>query len=57
LHGSRVLIRLSIKADQLHDQAEKAKTLETASYQKQQNELYEQAVKLVNTAALANNDD
>jgi YVTN family beta-propeller protein len=52
-----VLIRLSIKADELHDQAEKAKTLETASYQKQQNELYEQAVKLVNTAAPPDNDD
>jgi hypothetical protein len=52
-----VLIRLSLKADQLHDQAEKAKTLETASYQKQQNELYEQATKLVSTAAPADNDD
>jgi YVTN family beta-propeller protein len=52
-----VLIRLSIKADQLHEQAEKTQGLETASYQKQQNELYEQAVKLVSTAVPADNDD
>jgi YVTN family beta-propeller protein len=52
-----VLIRLSIKADQLHEQAEKAKTLETASYQKQQSDLYEEAVKLTSTAAPADNDD
>ena len=52
-----VLIRLSIKADELHDQATKSKTLESAAYQKQQNELYEQAVKLVSTAAPADNDD
>ncbi len=52
-----VLIRLSLKADQLHDQAEKAKALETVSYQKQQNDLYDQAVKLVSTAASADNDD
>jgi len=52
-----VLIRLSIKADELHDQAAKNKTLESAAYQKQQNELYEQAVKLVRTAAPADNDD
>ena len=52
-----VLIRLSIKADQLHDQAEKTKALETASYEKQQNELYDQAVKLVSTAVPADNDD
>ncbi|MBZ5657923.1 MAG: hypothetical protein LAO56_21895 [Acidobacteriia bacterium] len=52
-----VLIRLSIKADELHDQATKDKTLESSVYQKQQNELYEQAVKLVGTAAPADNDD
>jgi hypothetical protein len=44
-----VLIRLSIKTDQLHEQADKTKTLETASYKKQQNYLYDQAVKLVST--------
>jgi len=52
-----VLIRMSLRADQLHDQADKAKALETFSYQKQQNELYEQAVKLVSTAVPADNDD
>jgi hypothetical protein len=52
-----VLIRLSLKADQLHDRADKAKVLETISYQKEQNELYEQAVKLVSTATPADNDD
>ncbi len=52
-----VLIRLSIKADQLHEQAEKTRALETASYEKQQNDLYDQAVKLVNTAVPADNDD
>ena len=52
-----VLIRLSIKADELHDQAAKSKTLESAAYQKQQNELIDQAEKLVNTAAPADNDD
>ncbi len=52
-----VLIRMSLRADQLHDQADKAKALETVSYQKQQNELYEQAVKLVSTAVPADNDD
>jgi hypothetical protein len=52
-----VLIRLSIKADQLHDQAEKTEALETASYEKQQNDLYDQAVKLVSTAVPADNDD
>ena len=52
-----VLTRLSLKADELHDQAAKAKQLESASYQKQQNELYEQALKLVSTAAPADNDD
>jgi len=52
-----VLIRLSIKADELHDQATKSQTLESAAYQKQQKELYEQAVKLVSSAAPADNDD
>lgn len=52
-----VLIRLSIKADELHDQATKDGTLESAAYQKQQNELYEQAVKLVSTGTPADNDD
>jgi YVTN family beta-propeller protein len=51
------LIRMTIKADELFHQAENSKTLETASYQKQQNALYEQAVKLVNAAAPADNDD
>jgi len=40
-----VLIRLTLKADELHDQATKAKTLETVAYKKQQSDLYEQAVK------------
>src|ERR1039457_56495 len=52
-----VLIRLSIKADDLHDQAAKSKTLESAAYQKEQNELYEQAEQMVNTAGPADNDD
>lgn len=52
-----VLARLSIKADELHDQAAKSKTLESAAYQKQQNELYEQAEKLVSTTAPTDNDD
>ena len=52
-----VLIRLSLKADRLHDEAENAKTLETAGYQKQQNALYDEAVRLVNTAVAADNDD
>jgi hypothetical protein len=52
-----VLIRLSIKADELHDQAAKSKTLESAAYQKEQNELYEQAEQMVNTAGPADNDD
>ena len=52
-----VLTRLSIKADELHDQATKSNALETAAYQKQQRELYEQAEELVSTAAPADNDD
>lgn len=52
-----VLIRLSIEADQLRDQATKSETLGTAPYQKQQNDLYEQAEKLVRTAAPADSDD
>jgi len=52
-----VLARLSIEADQLHDQAAKNDTLESAAYQKQQNSLYEQAEKLVSGPALADNDD
>jgi hypothetical protein len=51
-----VLIRLSIEADQLRDQATKSETLGTAPYQKQQNDLYEQAEKLVRTAAPADDD-
>jgi hypothetical protein len=49
--------RLSIEADQLRDQATKSETLGTAPYQKQQNDLYEQAEKLVRTAAPADSDD
>ena len=52
-----VLIRLTLKADELHDQATKAKTLETVAYKKQQSDLYEQAVKLVSTAAPVDDDD
>jgi Phosphoesterase family len=52
-----VLIRLSIKADELYEQGAKSKTLESAAYQKQQNELYDEAAKLVSTAAPADNDD
>jgi YVTN family beta-propeller protein len=52
-----VLIRLSLQADQLHDQAAKTDALQTASYHTQQNALYEQAIKLVNTAAPVDNDD
>jgi hypothetical protein len=52
-----VLTRLSLQADELHQQAEKSKTLDTPAYQKQQAKLYEEAIKLVNTAALADNDD
>ncbi|MFI5248150.1 MAG: alkaline phosphatase family protein, partial [Nitrospirales bacterium] len=51
------LIRLSIKADELHDQAAKSKNLESVAYQKRQNDLYEQAAKLVSRAAPADNDD
>ena len=51
-----VLLRLSLEADQLHRRAEKAKLLEAASYQKQQNELYEEAVKLVSVAAPVDED-
>jgi len=56
-HRLGVLIRLSIKADELHDQAAKSKTLESAAYQKKQNELFDQAEKMVNTAAPADHDD
>ncbi|MBZ5664113.1 MAG: hypothetical protein LAO30_05865 [Acidobacteriia bacterium] len=52
-----VLVRLSIEADQLHDQAAKSNTLESAAYQKQQNALYDEAEKLVDTAGPADNDD
>ena len=52
-----VLARLSIEADQLHESAAKSKTLESASYQKQQNTLYDEAEKLVNTAAPDDDDD
>jgi YVTN family beta-propeller protein len=52
-----VLIRISLRADRLHEQAAKANALETVAYRKQQNDLYEEAVKLVNTAAPADNDD
>jgi len=52
-----VLIRLSIKADELHEQAAKSNMLESAAYQKQQNALYDEAEKLANTAAPEDNDD
>ena len=52
-----VLVRLSIEADQLHDQAAKSNTLESAAYQKQQNALYAEAEKLVSTGAPADDDD
>ena len=52
-----VLTRLSMQADELHQLAEKSKTLDTPAYLKQQAKLYEEAVKLVNTAAPADNDD
>lgn len=52
-----VLIRLSLMADELHDQAAKNNTLESAAYQKQQIALFDEAETLVNTAAPADNDD
>ena len=52
-----VLIRLSIKAEELYEQAAKSNTLESAAYQKQQNALYDEAEKLVDTAGPADNDD
>jgi hypothetical protein len=52
-----ILLRLSVEADQLHRRAEKSKLLETASYQKQQDELFEEAVKLVSAAAPVDDDD
>jgi YVTN family beta-propeller protein len=52
-----VLIRLSLQADELHNQAAKNKSLASAAYQKKQNALYDEAEKLVNTAAPVDNDD
>jgi YVTN family beta-propeller protein len=52
-----VLIRLSQQADDLHVAAEKSKTLESPAYRKQQQELYDAALKLVNTGAPRDSDD
>jgi YVTN family beta-propeller protein len=52
-----VLIRLSQQADDLHNAAEKSNTLDSASYKKEQKELYESAMKLVNTGAPQDSDD
>jgi len=52
-----VLIRLSQQADELHVAAEKNHRLTSRSYQNEQKELYEAAVRLVHTGAPAENDD
>jgi hypothetical protein len=51
------LIRLSIEADRVHEQAAKSKMLDSADYQQRQSALYEQAVKVVNAAAEKDSDD
>jgi hypothetical protein len=52
-----ILLRLSMEADQLHRHAERAKGLKAGAYKKQQKQLYNEAVKLVSTAAPVDSDD
>jgi len=52
-----VLARLSIRADELHREAAKRKTLATASYRSIQSDLYRAAVKLVAMGPVRDSDD
>ena len=51
------LTRLVMQADQLRETATKNRMLNTSAYTKQQKDLYDEAVKLVNTGAAADSDD
>jgi len=51
------LTRLVLQADKLRETATKNKTLSTPSYSKQQKDLYDEAVKLVNTGTPVDSDD
>jgi DNA-binding beta-propeller fold protein YncE len=51
-----VLTRLSMQADTLHKQAAKQKKLATRSYRSQQNRLYAEALKVVNSPAPRDDD-
>ena len=55
-HRLGQLGRLSQAADELHKEAAKDKTLNTAKYKKEQAKLYQAAVKLVSTGAPRDND-
>lgn len=51
------MTHLVLQADKLRETATKNKMLNTPGYTKQQNDLYEEAVKLVNTGAPVDSDD
>ena len=55
-HRLGQLGRLSMAADDLHNEAAKDKKLNPAQYKKEQAKLYQEAVKLVNTGAPKDND-
>jgi len=55
-HRLGQLGRLSMAADDLHNEAAKDKKVNTAQYKKEQAKLYQGAVKLVNTGAPKDND-
>ncbi len=52
-----VLTRLSLEADELHNQAAQQNRLESREYRKQQEELFEAATRLVRTLAPRDSDD
>jgi hypothetical protein len=51
------LTRLSAKADDLHESAEKQNRLDSPEYKKQQDSLFEEATRIVNSAVPRDGDD
>jgi YVTN family beta-propeller protein len=56
-HRLGALIRLSAKADELHNAAEKDDQLDSPAYKKQQENLFQEATQVVNTAVPRDSDD
>ncbi len=56
-HRLGALIRLSAKADDLHNAAEEENRLESPDYKKQQESLFQEATRVVNTAVPRDSDD